>query len=284
MPELPEVETIARQLNAKLAGQIITDIEVLNEGSFVGVAQNIIGDKVLSVTRRAKTLVFALERGLNLLVHLKMTGQLIYQEEEMRVAGGHPSHDFHADLPNKHTRVILYFDDKELFFNDLRKFGWIKVVTNAQSDQYFSTYGPDAIPKIDKEYFLTRAKRMGKSSIKRFILDQGVVSGVGNIYADEVLYEASIHPMTLVSKISTEKMINLADLISEKLEFAIEKGGTTDNDYVNAYGEKGGMQGYLNVYHRTGEPCPRNCGGTVTRIKVAGRGTHFCPVCQKEAR
>ncbi len=284
MPELPEVETIARQLNSKLAGLKITDIEILNEGSFLGNPQDIIGSVVASVGRRAKTLIFVLESGLQILVHLKMTGQLIYQDEESRVAGGHPSHDFHAALPNKHTRVILYFDDKELYFNDLRKFGWVRVVTATEADKYFSTYGPDAVPQIDKNYFLARAKRMGKSSIKRFILDQGVVSGVGNIYADEVLYEARINPVTLVSKISDEEMFKLADLISEKLEFAIQKGGTTDNDYVNAYGEKGGMQDYLNVYHHTGEPCPRNCGGVITRTRVAGRGTHYCPVCQQEAK
>lgn len=285
MPELPEVETIARQLNQKLGGKKITKVEVLNKSSFGGLAPSVVGDTVISVSRKAKTLIFKLKSGLMLLSHLKMTGQMIYEDQKSRVAGGHPSHDFHAQLPNGHTRVIIHFgDDDKLFFNDLRKFGWIRIVDQEGFREYFQNYGPDAVPFIDFEYLMNRAKRMSKSSIKRLLLDQSIVAGIGNIYADEILFEARLHPETLVSTLKKEQWDSLAKIISDKLIFATEKGGTTDNDYVNAFGEKGGMQDFLNVYHKTGTPCPRNCGGRIARIKVASRSTHYCPVCQKGSK
>ncbi len=283
MPELPEVETIASQLDKVISNKIIDRFNVLNPGSFSGEADKVEGQAVKSVGRRAKTLIIKLANGLYLLVHLKMTGQLIYVSGEKRVAGGHPSQDFHDQLPNKHTRIVFEFNDgTKLFFNDLRKFGWIKLLTFLQMNEYFYSYGPDAVPEIDVNYLQKRAERMGRSNIKKFIMDQGVISGVGNIYADEALFEAKMAPTRLVSTLTSEEWKSLAQIIEQKLTFAIEKGGTTDNDYVNAYGHKGGMQDYLNVYHRTGEPCPRNCGGKIERIKLSGRGTHFCPVCQKD--
>jgi len=285
MPELPEVETIARQLDRKLAGKKITKVEILNKSSFGGLSSSVTGDTVTSVSRKAKTLIFRLKSGLMLLSHLKMTGQMIYEDSTDRVAGGHPSHDFHAKLPNGHTRVVIHFDDgAKLFFNDLRKFGWVRVVDKEGFLTYFQNYGPDAIPTVDANYLMRKAIRRPRSSIKRFLLDQSIVSGIGNIYADEILFEARLHPETPVSNLKKEQWSALATIISAKLLFATEKGGTTDNDYVNAFGEKGGMQDFLNVYHKTGTPCPRNCGGKIERIKVAGRSTHYCPVCQKGSK
>lgn len=282
MPELPEVETIADQLNLHLVGKKIVDVTVLNDKSFDQGDFDIISDVIDSVYRRAKTLVFVLRSGSYMLAHLKMTGQMIYQENGARITGGHPSHDFHAELPNKHTRVVIDFDDHStLYFNDLRKFGWIRVIDKNTAASYFERFGPDAVPTIDLEYLQTRAQRMPRSTVKKFILDQNVISGVGNIYADEALFEAKIHPETLVSQLNVDDWKTLGTAIVEKLQFAISKGGTTDSDYVNALGEQGGMQDYLNVYHKTGTSCPRKCGGEITRIKVAGRGTHYCPVCQK---
>jgi formamidopyrimidine-DNA glycosylase len=285
MPELPEVETIARQLNTKLVNKKISRVDIFNENSFQGSVSEVVGRSVLSIERKAKTLIFELSGDLMLLVHLKMTGQLIYQEGASRVAGGHPSHDFHSELPNKHTRVVIGFGENEtLFFNDMRKFGWVRVVDGAAYKKYFDRFGPDAVPSINLDYLKARALRMPRSTIKKFILDQNVISGVGNIYADEALFDARIHPSRLVSNINEKEWKLLSVCITDKLLFAIEKGGTTDNDYVNAYGEKGGMQEFLNVYHKKGAECPRNCGGRIEKIRVAGRGTHFCPVCQKEKK
>ena len=147
---------------------------------------------------------------------------------------------------------------------------------------YFSKYGPDAYPDIDLDKFKNRGKRMPKSAIKKFILDQSVISGVGNIYADEALFDSRIHPKRLVSSITDTEWKTLADNIERILAFAISKGGTTDSDYVNAYGKVGGMQDYLKVYHKVESNCPNNCGGKIERIVVGGRGTHYCPICQKD--
>lgn len=283
MPELPEVETIATQLAAKLDGKKIVGLDVRNAKSFLGEKSDVIGQKIVSITRRAKVIIFELENGKFMLFHLKMTGQLIYIGHDERIAGGHADHDWHADLPNKHTRIIFEIEgERQLYFNDLRMFGWCKVVTRPEMDEYFTKYGPEPLPKIDLEYLKSRAKRMSKSAIKKFIMDQGVIAGIGNIYADETLYAARIHPRRLVGSITDPEWQQIAENAERILAFAVSKGGTTDSDYVNAYGEKGGMQDYLKVYHHADEPCPNKCGGTIERIVVGGRGTHFCPICQKE--
>lgn len=283
MPELPEVETIAIQLHANLAGKVIVGLNVLNPKSFVGKKIDVVGQKIVSIHRRAKVLVFELLNGKFMLFHLKMTGQLIYIDHNKRIAGGHADHDWHATLPNKHTRIIFGLGkDRTLFFNDMRKFGWCKVVTPAEMDDYFTKYGPEPLPHIDLTALKTRASKMPKAMIKKFIMDQGVIAGIGNIYADETLYAARIYPKRLVSSLSDAEWKSIASNAERILKLAVSKGGTTDSDYVNAYGEKGGMQDYLAVYHHTGEPCPNKCGGTVKRIIIGGRGTHFCPKCQKE--
>jgi formamidopyrimidine-DNA glycosylase len=283
MPELPEVETISRQLNEKLAGKKILGANILNAGSFVGVKNDLVGQTISNIDRRAKVIRIALSNGKYLIFHLKMTGQLIFIDHNFRIAGGHADHDWHTELPNSHTRIIFDFGNKQkLYFNDLRKFGWAKVVTKDEMDLYFSKYGPEPLPELDLNNLKSRAARMGRSAIKKFIMDQGVVSGIGNIYADEILFASKIHPRRLVSTITAAEWDKIAENTKDILELAISEGGTTDSDYVNADGKKGGMQDYLQVYHHTGEGCPEGCGGTIERIVVGGRGTHFCPVCQKE--
>jgi len=283
MPELPEVETIARGLHANLAGKEIVGFNVLNEGSFVGPKNQVIGQTITSVDRRAKVLRISLESSKYLLFHLKMTGQLIYIDRNKRIAGGHADHDWHAVLPNNHTRIIFDFgNDQKLYFNDMRMFGWCKLVTKDEMETYLSGYGPEPLPHIDLANLRARALRMPRSAIKKFIMDQKVISGIGNIYADETLYASHIHPRRLVSSITEAEWQSLASNTERILKQAVEMGGTTDSDYVNADGKKGGMQDYLLVYHHAGEPCPEGCGGEIERIVVGGRGTHFCPTCQKE--
>jgi len=283
MPELPEVETIARQLDANLADKKIVGLSVLSSSSFVGSKNDVISQTIISVSRRAKVLYIKLESGKYLIFHLKMTGQLIYIDPSIRIAGGHADHDWHAKLPNTHTRIIFDIEgERTLYFNDMRRFGWCKVVTESELDEYFKRFGPEPLPRINLEELKVRAKRMPRSAIKKFIMDPSVIAGIGNIYADETLFAARIHPRRLVGSISDAEWISLADNAVRILTLAVEKGGTTDSDYVNAYGKKGGMQDYLLVYHHAGEPCPAGCGGTIQRIVVGGRGTHYCPDCQKE--
>ena len=285
MPELPEVETIARGLHANLAGKKIVGLTVLNKKSFSGDKRKVIDQKIVAVDRRAKVLRMKLGSGNYLLFHLKMTGQLIYINHNMRIAGGHADHDWHAELPNSHTRVIFDFGkEQKLYFNDMRKFGWCKLVTRAEMNEYFTKYGPEPLPQIDLKSLQARAARMSRSMIKKFLMDQSVIAGIGNIYADETLYAARIHPKRLVGSITDVEWQKIVTEAERILKLAVEKGGTTDSDYVDAEGKKGGMQDFLQVYHHAGEPCPSRCGGKIERIVVGGRGTHFCPECQREEK
>jgi formamidopyrimidine-DNA glycosylase len=299
VPELPEVETIKRGLQDKIIGKVIQAIDVLGPRRLIGKREDVVGRKILAVDRRAKVLRVQLSGGTNLLFHLKMTGQLIYRPEirntkyEIRdsFAGGHPSHDWHADLPNSATRLVFTFDDKaKLFFNDLRMFGWCKVLTDEQVAKIFmDEYGPEpidsdsgqALPDFTVPYLAAQAKRLPRRKIKQFLTDQKIIAGIGNIYADESLFAARISPLRPVKEISPLEWQNLRQSVVEILGLAIKNRGTTDSDYVDSEGKKGGMQNFLKVYRRDGQPCPENCGGLIERITLGGRGTHYCPACQK---
>ncbi len=284
MPELPEVETITKQLGSVLAGKTIVGLSVLYGKSFQGKKTEVIGQKVKTVSRRAKLAIIALENEKFLLFHLKMTGQLILVGHNKRIAGGHADHDWHAELPNKHTRIIFDFgNDQKLYFNDMRKFGWCKLLTKSELNEYLASYGPEPLDSgFTLEYLKSKAVGSSKTAIKKFLMDQSIIAGIGNIYADETLYAARIHPLRSAGSITDVEWQRIVKEAKRILAFAVTKGGTTDSDYVNAYGKKGGMQDFLKVYHHAGEPCPGGCGGKIEKIVVGGRGTHFCPACQKE--
>lgn len=283
MPELPEVETIKNGLQQKILHKKIIDIDVLSPKSFLGNPDKILDLPVREVKRRAKTLLIVFGHNLNLLIHLKMTGQLIFIQDELRLAGGHPSHDWHAKLPNQHTRVVFTFeDDSKLFFNDLRKFGWCKLLSDDEVKEAFSLYGPEPFDsRFDLDYLAKMAKRYPERKIKQFIMDQTIIAGIGNIYADESLYSSRIHPLTKVKYLTADDWQKFIANIKAILELSIAQGGTTDSDYVDVDGRIGGMQNFLQVYHKTNQKCPANCGGNIERIVIGGRGTNYCPNCQK---
>lgn len=285
MPELPEVETIKNGLVSKIVGKKITDITFDSHKSFVGDKESIIDSKVIGLERRAKVLRIKLENGLNLLFHLKMTGQLIYIDKlAHRFAGGHPSHDWHDKLPNKHTRITFVFDDgSKLFFNDLRKFGWCKILTDKEVEEIFSTYGPEPFSKeFTSEYLEKLAQRYPERKIKQFLMDQTIIAGIGNIYNDEALFLSKIMPTTRVKFLKNSDWNTVVKNVKTILELGIKYGGTTDSDYVDSEGKKGGMQDHLNVYHRTDLPCSNDCRGVVKKMTLGGRGTFYCSNCQKE--
>lgn len=284
MPELPEVETIKRGLSERIIGKKILDIAIDNQKSFLGEPKDVIGLEIIDVQRRAKLIRIRLSNGLNLLFHLKLTGQLIVIDHNERFAGGHPSHDWHAELPNSNTRITFALSDNiKLFFNDMRKFGWCKVLKDDEVEAiYQKDYGFEPLDKgFTTEYLLSKAKRIPNRNIKQFLMDQTIAAGMGNIYTDETLFEAKISPLKKIKDITLPEWQKIIASAIKVLKLGIKHGGTTDSDYVNVDGQKGGMQNYLNVYHQTGKPCPNNCGGTVKRIVVGGRGTHYCPVCQR---
>lgn len=295
MPELPEVETVRRGLEGLLPGCIISDVSYDWAKSFpnadADVQYFLFNAKVVKVARRAKVLIIELSSKYSLVIHLKMTGQLVFvgQPERSAATGqrfgaGHPSNSLVGELPDKSTRVTLTFKDgSRLFFNDQRKFGWMRLMPTAEvvNLDFFKKVGPEPLSAdFDWRQMKERLLRRKNTNIKAALLDQTVIAGVGNIYADESLWGAKIHPSTLVRDISEAKIKRLYEELVAVLRLAIEKGGSTDRNYVDAEGKRGSYLSFARVFRREGQPCQR-CGTIIIKTRVAGRGTHFCPYCQK---
>jgi formamidopyrimidine-DNA glycosylase len=282
MPELPEVETVVVRLNEVLPNNKIEEVLVLRDKSFQGNPKDLIGSTIESVSRRAKIISINLDNGLSILVHLKMTGQLIYLSEEKKIGGGHPTSDWIKDLPSSHTRIEATLSSgKKLFFNDMRVFGWWKVVDDVLAKKEFDKYGPDVnTDKFSLEYFLNKLQNR-RVSIKQFVMDNKVVAGIGNIYASEALFLAGIHPERKASDITKKEAERLFPLLKKVIEDGIKSGGTTfDGKYVDIYGFSGSYQDKLKVYGQEGKPC-LVCKNPIKKIKLGGRGSYYCKVCQK---
>lgn len=280
MPELPEVETIARRLRQVIVGKHISQIEVLREKSFQGLPTDIIGSSITQITRRAKVLQLHLSSGLSLLIHLKMTGQLIYDEEGNRVGGGHPSDDWVKQLPSKHTRVIITFQEGgTLYFNDMRVFGWIKVADAEAVKNEFTNYAPDIIDSKINSLYLEKAFARRSQSIKLVIMDNKVVSGVGNIYANDALHLAKVLPTRAANSLNKDEISRVYEAAIQVILSGIELGGATIDNYRNVDGLAGGYQNVVRVYQREGEAC-FVCGTVIERMKQGGRSTFFCATCQ----
>jgi formamidopyrimidine-DNA glycosylase len=288
MPELPEVETVRRGLNTLIIGRVVREVTHDTPKSFpnstADVRQFLTGAKITDVRRRAKVLMIDLSSDYSLVIHLKMTGQLVYIGET-RFGAGHPSDSLVNVLPDKSTRVTLEFrDGTHLYFNDQRKFGWMKLIPTAEipNMDFMKKVGPEPLETdFTAAQFAQRFKRRAKTSIKAAILDQSVIAGVGNIYADESLWGAKIHPRRLVESITKREFETLYTELRVVMNLAIEKGGSSNHTYINAEGKKGSYMDFARVFRREGLPCPR-CGTIIEKIRVAGRGTHFCPHDQIE--
>jgi formamidopyrimidine-DNA glycosylase len=284
---LPEVETIRGGLAKLLPGRQIAKLDFDWPKSFPNAAADVeqfmVGAKVVTVARRAKVLLIELSSKYSLVIHLKMTGQLVFRSANERFGAGHPTDSLIGELPDKSTRVIIDFTDgSRLFFNDQRKFGWMRLIPTAEvvNLDFFRKVGPEPLAAdFSWQDFRARLLRRPKSNIKAVLLDQTVVAGVGNIYADEALWGAKIHPLTLVKDLPDSKIKTLYEELIFVLKLSIEKGGSTDRNYVNAEGKKGSYIDFARVFRRQGQPCPR-CGTTIIKTRVAGRGTHICPHCQ----
>ena len=290
MPELPEVEVIRSGLSELIAKKTIDKVNFLNAKSFQASTSSIDvfvnNSTILSVKRRAKILLIELSSGYSLVIHLKMTGQLLFRDNQNKsknFAGGHPSDSFLSVLPDNHTRVELIFTDSTtLFFNDMRKFGWIKLLptTELKEEKFIAKLGPEPLIGNPTPEYLKRMSRHPKSLVKAALLNQEIVAGIGNIYADEALWGAMIHPKTRVENLSKKQLENILNAAIEVMSFSINKGGSTDRNYLNAKGEKGSYLTFANVFRKEGKPCPR-CGHVIEKIRVAGRGTHICSNCQQ---
>lgn len=262
LPELPEVETVVRSIAPHIVGRTIEHAELhsqrVTRGGLAETAAALAGKTIESVRRHGKQIFIHLDRGV-IYVHLGMTGKLLWNAER-----------------GKYTRAYLQLDHGALVYDDIRQFGRFEFFPSLPAA--FERVGPDAL-KVSFADFYQRLKQR-RVTVKALLLNQAFVGGVGNIYADEALYAAGIHPRTLSSRLSEVRARRLHSNILEILEQAIQHRGSSISDYVDAAGERGGYQSLHNVYGRAGEPCPR-CGSAVRRIVVAQRGTHYCPRCQR---
>jgi len=288
MPEGPEVETIRRGLAEYVTGQHIAGVDVLFARSFAAdrelVERVVVGAAVSSVHRRGKVLILELDSGWVLLIHLKMTGQIILVKADGgRLAGGHPNESMAADLPDRSTRVVLSFaSGKKLYFNDQRKFGWMRLVPKSElaEDLSIRNLGPEVLgTDFSLEYLRGQLKRRAGSPIKAVLLDQTVMAGVGNIYADESLHLSRIHPARRAGSVSPAESARLRLAIRDIITAGIEHGGTSFSHYVDSIGGKGDYLDQTRVFRREGTACGV-CGSTIIKTRVAGRGTHYCPKCQ----
>jgi formamidopyrimidine-DNA glycosylase len=283
MPELPEVETVRRGLQQTCCHQTITGVEVLRESTIAHPASiedfqaGLVGNNLQDWQRRGKYLLALVQnqrRGPRgwLGVHLRMTGQLLWLS---------PAQD-----PSKHTRLRLFMGDRELRFVDQRTFGKVWWIAPTEAPEKIMAgmgqLGPepltDSFVSADFVHLLQQSRR----SVKAVLLDQRVVAGIGNIYADEALFLGGIHPTTPGANLSADQAQALHQKIRHVLQSSIDAGGTTFSNYLNVQGVNGNYGGQAWVYGRAGLPC-RQCGTAIVKIKAAGRGTHYCPQCQPEA-
>lgn len=286
MPELPEVETISQDLNNYLKKQIVSDIAVVGSEKFIfpslsSIKKCFIGKKINSVFRRAKLVVMKNETHY-LVFHLKMTGQLIYSYNNILVAGGHPIVSTGVTVPNKFTRLIITFKNKgTLYFNDIRKFGWVKLLTKDEFKDLDIKTGLEPLsPDFTLSFFKSLMVRRGRTPIKATLLDQKYLVGLGNIYVDEVLFRAKIRPSRTTESLSTSEIKKIWQSIPVILKQSIKQRGTTFSNYLDSDGKHGNFMSFLKVYGRGGKACVV-CGQMIRKTRLAGRGTHWCQNCQK---
>ncbi|MFP4514526.1 MAG: bifunctional DNA-formamidopyrimidine glycosylase/DNA-(apurinic or apyrimidinic site) lyase [Parcubacteria group bacterium] len=291
MPELPEVETIRSDLKAVILNKKIEKIEI-KDNKVIGKDHkkdylSLEGLKIIEIDRQGKLLAFVLSNNNYLLIHLKMTGQLVLKDNKNIIAGGHPFSEKDVKgaigntLPNKHTRFVIYFsNNKSLFFNDIRRFGYVSLVNKEKWKEIKSRYGPEP---LKEEFKLSKFKEIlsnRKAPIKATLLNQKLISGLGNIYVDEALFLAQIDPRRETKSLSEEEAKKLFKAIIKIIKDAIKHRGTTFSDYLDAKGNVGNFSSRLKVFGKKGDKCPR-CNDEIKKIKVAGRGTHICENCQK---
>ncbi len=299
MPELPEVQTTVNILNKKIKGLRILDVWTDYDSSFHKGENNIkdknyfkifkketVGRKILGVKRRAKNVLINVSRNKTILVHMKMTGHFLYGKYKFAGKKWFPQNDgLLSDPFNRFIHLVFTLSDKNnLVLSDMRKFAKVFVSDTDKIDKEddLKKLGPEPLDKnFTYKIFKERLLKKPKGIIKTILMDQEIISGIGNIYSDEVLWYSGIHPLEKVENITESKMKSLYQSILKILKQAITVGGDSMSDYRNPYGEKGGYQKIHKAYQRTGEKCGKKDGGIIKRIKIGGRSAHFCPVHQK---
>jgi formamidopyrimidine-DNA glycosylase len=291
MPELPEVETVCRQLGPEIEGRRIERLEVLDERWSRPVPPAeleaaVSGRRIEGLGRRGKYLLLKIEGDRTLVMHLRMTGNLVLVEGEDRIdpSEGMRLYEGERSASERHLRARFRLDDgRELWFTDPRRFGEAFVIDDRELEGRFEGLGVEPLSDEFTPEALGERAAGRVAPLKSFLLDQSHIAGVGNIYADEALFRARLHPLSPAGSMRPEHHLALRDAIVDALEAGLTHGGASIDDYRDGRGEKGEMQNEFLVYTREGEPCP-NCGGPISRIVVSGRSTYYCPACQVRLR
>jgi len=301
VPELPEVETIKLGLQKYLVGHRIERVDVRLPKLVHGDVKNIIGGKVIDVRRFGKGLVIDLDNDYSIAIHIKLTGQLIYRgpnlKEKVKL-----SKKVGESIPNKWTHVIFKLKtqkskvDKEsdafLYYNDLRQFGWIRIVESGKlkDEKFFKDLGPEPFKDLTLEIF-QKIVSSSNISIKPLMMDQKKIGGIGNIYANDALFDAGIDPKRKAKNLSEDEIKKLYDSILKVLKLGLKTGGASELNFVNVLGGEGGYQKHFLVYGREGQKCKRSGRRSessarqgdhiIKKIYFAGHGTYYCERCQK---
>jgi formamidopyrimidine-DNA glycosylase len=281
MPELPEVETLKRGLGKFVSGLEISGVTVLTGKIFEGSSKEVIGGEVAGVRRFGKMLSIDLSNGKSLALHPKMTGRLIYRGK--RQPKDLSAEEEFNNLPNKHTHVVFEFSNGDrLYYADLRKFGWIRVLDTEEIEKmaFVKKLGPEPFRDLNEDNFREILANSSRP-IKILLMDQEKISGVGNIYANESLFCAGIRPSRPAKKINKEEAGKLYGCVLKVLKEGIRYGGSSTDSYRNILGEKGKFQNHYFAYDREGKKCRKEgCRGTIVKTKLSARGTYHCPECQ----
>jgi formamidopyrimidine-DNA glycosylase len=291
MPELPEVETVVRQLEPEVEGHGIERLEVLDPRWSRPVPPQELGEAVSGSTieqlgRRGKYILMGLDGARTLVMHLRMTGNLILREGEEMLdpSEGRRLYESERSTEERHLRARFVLDDgRELWFTDPRRFGEAFLLDDERLEERFAKLGIEPFSPEFTPAALAATAAGRTVPLKSFLLDQSGIAGVGNIYADEALFRAGLHPLSPAGSMKPEHLEALRDAVVAALEAGIDAGGSSIDDYRDARGERGTMQNEFLVHTREGEECPR-CEGTIVRIVVGGRSTYFCPSCQVKLR
>jgi formamidopyrimidine-DNA glycosylase len=291
MPELPEVETVVRQLEPEVEGRRIERLEILDERWSrpvppLELEEAVGGSTIERLGRRGKYILLGLDRGRTLVMHLRMTGNLVLREGEEMLdpSEGRRLYESERSTGERHLRArFLLEDGRELWFTDPRRFGEGFLIEDARLQERFRKLGLEPFSPEFTAKALGEMAAGRKAPLKSFLLDQSGVAGVGNIYADEALFRAQLHPLSPAGSMKPEHLEALRDAVIAALEAGIAAGGSSIDDYRDSRGEKGNMQDEFRVHTREGEECSR-CGQTIARIVVGGRSTYFCPGCQVKLR
>ncbi len=308
MPELPEVETTVRSLNRVVKGLRITDVwsnynsafhkgkkNIKDVSYFAFFKKQIVGKKILNVERRAKNIIINLSGNISVLVHMKMTGHFlfgdytkkVFKSGKLKVESWEPKNKTGPlnDPMNRFIRMVWTLSNgKHLAFSDLRRFAKIHLLDAHEkySDKYIKELGPEPLDKnFTFEQFKKRLTQKPFGRIKNVLIDQTILSGIGNIYSDEILWVSGIHPLSSPTRIPSEKLKKVYKEMGRILNKAIKIGGDSASDFRGIDGRPGGYQNFHQAYRQTGKKCrKRNCAGIITRLKIGGRSAHFCPIHQ----